>query len=146
MTIHYSVQQTSINASPRVMLRPNEMGGRVRIAWFEFTCGTTAPATGELIALTTLPKGARILGGVFAHNDLSDVGNSTIAIGDGVTADKYVTATAVHAAAAVFEFAHTIALYLGQLLAAETTLWATVGTANLTVGRILKGYVLYAVD
>jgi hypothetical protein len=145
MASYKSVQQTNMDASPRVMLRPNEMGGRVRVAYWEYTtvaAGLVHDA--DTLALVTLPKGARILGGMYVTEDM---GASSEAVDIGIvgTVAKYASNALVDTAGA-FAFANTIALNFGELLTAETTIIASPETDDWAAAAKFYGYILYAVD
>lgn len=146
MASYKSVQQTSIDASPRVMLKPNEMGGRVRVAYWEFTTHATLGLVhdADTVDLVTLPKGARILGGMYVTEDM---GASSEAVDIGIvgTVAKYASNALVDTAGA-FAFANTIALNFGELLTAETTIIASPETDDWAAGAKFYGYILYAVD
>lgn len=71
MAVAYkSVQETKRTAIPQQRLTPSEMGGRVRIAMFDFvTPGILYP--GDWVKLCPLPLSARILGGSIQVPDMS---------------------------------------------------------------------------
>lgn len=70
MASYKSVQETKRTAIPQQRLMPSEMGGRVRIAMFDFvTPGILYP--GDTVKLCPLPPSARILGGSIQVPDMS---------------------------------------------------------------------------
>lgn len=145
MAVLKSDQRTNQDKVPAVMLEPNEMG-KVRAAYFSFTVPTGNAAIGDTIQLVKLPKDSRILGGRAAFEAMSTgAGVADMQVGISGTAGKYLGATSVDAAGAS-DFANTVALNLGEKLAAETTIIATVGTEAWAAGKKLLGYVLYVVS
>src|SRR3990172_3437522 len=70
MSTYKSVQQTKITGVPMISIGPSELGGRERIAHFDYlTEAIVYP--GQTIDLTTLPQSARILGGEVKFEDMS---------------------------------------------------------------------------
>ena len=66
MATVYSTQRTNNRASPVVMNKANELGGRVRIAHGVYEASSLA--SGDVIELFILPDGARLLEGSLAHD------------------------------------------------------------------------------
>lgn len=146
MTAHKSVQETKRQASPPKMLATDELAGRVRIAHFKFTVPAGDAAIDDTIDLTTLPKGARIIAGHLAYEAMSTGGAAaSVQIGTAASAAKYLGTTSVDAAGTT-AFANTVALAYGDLLAADTTIIATVKTEALAATKILTGHILYVLD
>lgn len=146
MTAHKSTQETKRTATPPKMLGTDELGGRVRVAFFAFTVPTATVAADETVDLFTLPKGARLLGGQIAAEAMSTGGAAaSIQIGVSGTPAKYLGTTSIDAAA-ISDFANTVALSYGELLSAETTIIATCKTEAWAATKILKGHVLYVLD
>jgi hypothetical protein len=146
MASYKSVQQTNIDASPRVMLKPNEMGGRVRVAYWEYVVPTGNIAVNDTIDLVTLPKGARILGGKSFNEAMTTAGGTAgYSIGIVGTVAKYGLTIDVDAAGSD-DFANTIALNFGELLTVQTTIIAKVTGEAWVAAAKFYGYILYAVD
>jgi hypothetical protein len=146
MAAYKSTQETKRTASPPKMLAAHELKGRVRVAWFDYTVPTGGVAVDDTVDLTTLPIGARILGGEMAFEAMSSAaGTAQIQVGDGTTADKYLGTTSVDAAG-TSPFANTIALNFGEVLEAETTLKATAKGEAWAAAKKLAGWVKYALD
>lgn len=144
MTAYQSDQATKRAAGQ--FLKTNESTGTRRVAFFSFTVPDATAAVDDTIELVTLPKGARILGGSYAAEAMSSgAGTATLSIGDGTTANKYLDAASVDAAASG-SFANTVALGFGAELTIDTTLVATVGGEAWAAGKALKGAVEYVVD
>ena len=144
MSTYKSSQQTNLDAMPRVNLKPNELGGRKRIAFWEFTTdAVVAVEVDQTIDLVTLPKGARILGG-FAVSEAMG-GASTVDIGVSGTPAKYASVLDI-AAAGADPFANTIALNYGSVLTAETVVFATIKGAVWAANKKFNGHINYAVD
>lgn len=137
-------------------LKPNQQGGRVRIATFTRVYGTEA--AGDNTALCKLPKGARIITGIAQVS--ATTGTATLAFGlMGTDASGYISAdntttadntAALKAAAAItttaqVALAATVALYSN--VETEKELYVTVTTAAAAMAsQTLSGYILYAVD
>jgi hypothetical protein len=68
MATVYSTQRTNSRATPVVMNKTNEMGGRVRVAHGVYEA-SALPAD-DVIEMFRLPDGARILTGSLAHDAL----------------------------------------------------------------------------
>jgi len=136
-------------------LKPSELGGRERTAFFSHA--SVAEATADTINLTVLPAGARVVGMRFCCNDMSTAGAATLTIGDVGDPDRLVLAFDVGTAAiaerndgAVFLGLRTPSLItpdvgFGYTYAAETIITSTVAVAALTVG-LMFGTITYVVD
>ena len=99
MATVYSTQRTNNRASPVVMNKANELGGRVRIAHGVYEASSLA--SGDVIELFILPDGARLLEGSLAHDALGS--STTLSVG--YAAHTNAAGTAVSAAAAAYKAA-----------------------------------------
>ena len=99
MATVYSAQRTNSRATPAVMNKANELGGRVRVA--HGTYEASSLASGDVIEMFVLPDGARLLTGSLAHDALS--ASTTLSVGYG--AHTNAAGTAVSAAAAAYKAA-----------------------------------------
>ena len=99
MATVYSTQRTNNRASPVVMNKANELGGRVRIAHGVYEAASLA--SGDVIELFILPDGARLLEGSLAH----DAMGSSTTLSVGYAAHTNAAGTAVSAAAAAYKAA-----------------------------------------
>ncbi len=99
MATVYSTQRTNNRASPVVMNKANELGGRVRIAHGVYEAASLA--SGDVIELFILPDGARLLEGSLAHDALGS--STTLSVG--YAAHTNAAGTAVSAAAAAYKAA-----------------------------------------
>ena len=99
MATVFSTQRTNSRATPVVMNKANELGGRVRVAHGVFEASSLA--SGDVIEMFILPDGARLLEGSLAHDALGS--STTLSVGHAA----YVNAdgTAVAAAAAAYKAA-----------------------------------------
>ena len=143
MATYSSTQYSNYTSVPANLVKPNELGGRQRVAYFSVTTSAFA-STGDTINLTTLPKGARIVGGRIAW--AANAASTTLTVGTSASATRYLGSTAVGASAGAADFANTVALNLGDELTAITVLVATPGGATWTAGTSILGYVEYVVD
>ena len=99
MATVYSAQRTNTRATPAVMNKSNEMGGRVRVA--HGTYEASALASGDVIEMFVLPDGARLLEGSLAHDALG--ASTTLSVG--YAAHTNAAGTAVSASAAAYKAA-----------------------------------------
>ena len=97
MATVYSTQRTNSRATPVVMNKANELGGRVRVAHGVYEASSLA--SGDVIEMFTLPDGARLLEGSLAHDALGS--STTLSVGH--AAYKNADGTAVSAAAAAYK-------------------------------------------
>ena len=99
MATVYSTQRTNTRATPAVMNKANELGGRVRVA--HGTYEASSLASGDVIEMFILPDGARLLEGSLAH----DAMGSSTTLSVGYAAHTNAAGTAVSAAAAAYKAA-----------------------------------------
>jgi hypothetical protein len=121
----------------------NEKGSAERIVYFEKTVPAGNLAIADRIPMFTVPKGARILGGRVCGEAMSTGGAAASGrIGDGTTSNKYLDDTSFDAIAQA-DFANTLALGYGTVLAADTTFYMTVVTEAWLAGKKLAGHLRY---
>lgn len=99
MATVYSAQRTNSRATPAVMNKANELGGRVRVA--HGTYAASSLASGDVVEMFVLPDGARLIEGSLAHDALGS--STTLSVGYG--AHTNAAGTAVVAAAAAYKAA-----------------------------------------
>ena len=99
MATVYSAQRTNSRATPAVMNKANELGGRIRVA--HGTYEASALASGDVIEMFVLPDGARLLTGSLAHDALG--ASTTLSVG--YAAHTNAAGTAVSASAAAYKAA-----------------------------------------
>ncbi len=99
MATVYSTQRTNTRATPAVMNKANELGGRVRVAHGVYEASSLA--SGDVIEMFILPDGARLLEGSLAHDALGS--STTLSVGH--AAYKNADGTDVSAAAAAYKAA-----------------------------------------
>ncbi len=153
MATVYSTQRTNNRATPVVMNKANELGGRVRVAHGVYEAASLA--SGDVIEMFILPDGARLLEGSLAHDALGS--STTLSVGH--AAYKNADGTAVAAAAAAYKAAAastsaqkvdiiaTLALGSGTELDADkdgVTVTATMGGAAGT--GTIEVTIKYVVD
>lgn len=95
MATVYSAQRTNSRATPAVMNKANELGGRVRVA--HGTYEASSLASGDVIEMFVLPDGARLLEGSLAHDALG--ASTTLSVGYAAHTNSAGTAVAASAAA-----------------------------------------------
>lgn len=133
-----SVFATNRDTIPRALTQGGEMGNKVRRAYAKYTLlGTEAEAC--LIEMLKLPKGAIVLpiSSIYTQDLGTDV---NLTVGDGTTADKFLTATAGTTAA------RTNFTGMPTELAAETTLYVTLvdaGSFAVVAGQYFEIEVYY---
>ena len=99
MATVYSTQRTNARATPVVMNKANELGGRVRVAHGVYEASSLA--SGDVIEMFILPNGARLLQGSLAHDALGS--STTLSVG--YAAHTNAAGTAVSAATAAYKAA-----------------------------------------
>ena len=99
MATVYSTQRTNSRATPAVMNKANELGGRIRVA--HGTYEASSLASGDVIEMFIMPDGARLLEGSLAH----DAMGSSTTLSVGYAAHTNAAGTAVSAAAAAYKAA-----------------------------------------
>ena len=99
MATVYSAQRTNTRATPPVMNKANELGGRIRVA--HGTYEASSLASGDVIEMFVLPDGARLLEGSLAHDALG--ASTTLSVG--YAAHTNAAGTAVSASAAAYKAA-----------------------------------------
>jgi hypothetical protein len=153
MATVYSTQRTNNRATPVVMNKANELGGRIRVAHGVYEASSLA--SGDVIEMFILPDGARLLEGSLAHDALGS--STTLSVGH--AAYKNADGTAVSAGAAAYKAAAastsaqkvdiiaTLALGSGTELDADkdgVTVTATMGGAAGT--GTIEVTIKYVVD
>jgi hypothetical protein len=136
-----SAQITQMVAVPTEHVKVNELGGRVRTAYFSVAAVPTG--VGDTMTLTRIPKGARVLRGVLQFT-VAQGASATTAIGISGTTGKY-RAAAVTNATTEFVYATTAAENMGNETTAEETIIATNAAAAWTAAAF-RGYIQYVVD
>jgi len=153
------VEYTLATAVGHTPVAPNQMGGRVRMAYFTYTTpATTGVTDGQNIGVAVIPKGARILGGKLeceamgttAAVDIGLKGNDNtgyIDADDSVADDDdlFLAAGDISSAASL-TFADTIARNYGYETEKEVVLVLTAETANWAAEKDLYGHIEYVVD
>ena len=97
MATVYSTQRTNSRATPAVMNKANELGGRVRVAHGVYEASSLA--AGAVIEMFVLPDGARLLEGSLAHDALGS--STTLSVG--YAAHKNAAGSDVAASAAAYK-------------------------------------------
>lgn len=146
MAIFKSDQITNDESKPRVLNPARDIDARSRVAVYTVT-NPAGFAAADTFRLGTLKKDWRILGMRVTAPATFSAATGTLSIGVSGTAAKYMPATD-SAAALSADGAHTDALFHGEVLAADTELIATAGTAGAGAGvaGTLKVIVRYSRD
>ena len=150
-----SYQVTDKDASPKVMLKPNEGYARARALWFSFDTGAAGPAVGDVIQLVTVPAKARVLG-IYANWEAMSSGAGVAGgdFGDGGDPDRFITALSMDAAGSGFQALRLDgtnglrepALGVGYEYTIEDTVDITVTGEAWAANAMLRGFVLIARD
>lgn len=153
MATVYSTQRTNARATPVVMNKANELGGRVRVAHGVYEASSLA--SGDVIEMFLLPHGARILSGSLAHDALGSsttlsVGHAAYTDSDGnavaLDADEFKAAAASTSAQKV-DVAATLALGSGiEIDANEDGYPVTVTMGGAAGTGTIELTMLYALD
>jgi len=114
----------------------------VQAATEDYTVSTTL-ATGDIIQMVKVPKGARIIGGHVAFN-LTGTPNLPFSLGDGGDADRFMTSTTVNSTAAFQAFNSSV---MDHDYTDDDTIDLTVGTVTAApTGGTITVTVLYQMD
>lgn len=133
-------KQTGSNAGK---LLPSEFGGRVRVVHGSIV-PDSAYASGSVLELARLPKGARILPISQLHFEAGQSASMTISVGDSGDNDRYLAAKAPGASAvSVALNANVLGNYT---LPEEDVIIATVGGAALTANKKIFFDLYFVVD
>lgn len=133
-------KQTGSNAGK---LFPSEFGGRVRVVHGSIV-PDSAYASGSVLELARLPKGARILPSSQLHFEAGQSASMTISVGDSGDNDRYLAAKAPGASAvSVALNANVLGNYT---LPEEDVIIATVGGAALTANKKIFFDLYFVVD
>ena len=115
-------------------------GGKVRVQVDSYTIN--AKASGTVINVAKLPKGATFLRGLIVTDGLGS--GVTVKLGDSGDDDRYMAATSVASAGAVE--ANAIA-GVGYSLSSDTTLFLTTGGATtVSSDKTIKTVILYSLE
>lgn len=145
MATLYSNQQVKINSPGNSLVDgTKEKAAYSKVDLFERSTSATtdnpgAVAQNDVLVLTRLPKGARILGGQLSFTALGAGVTGTLALG----AQNLITAATSLAAAGSAAIGSTIALGFGYTLPADTDLTLTIGGGNPAASQTISGYVEY---
>jgi len=152
MATVYSVQKTKWDQnSPSEMIKTNELGGRVRVAYGSYTAATEQSD----IHMFNLPNGARILSGIVSHAALGS--STTISVGHAVynnaagtevalDVDEFKAAAASTGVVSVAIVA-TVALGLGTVVDADKDGFpVTVSLAGSNGAGLIELVMTYAFD
>ena len=145
-----STQYAKTLDTPSVKLDTNELHGRVRVAYADFT----AAGAQETISMFKLPNGARIIGGRVNHAALGS--STTLSIGHaaydnaaGTTVaadvDEYKAAAASTSVSA-FNIAATTALGENSVVDAPNGLVVTATTAGGDATGLIEVQMTYVLD
>jgi|TARA_R110002126_G_scaffold43035_1_gene123718 hypothetical protein len=145
-----STQYAKTLDTPSVKLDTNELHGRVRVAYADFT----AAGAQETISMFKLPNGARIIGGRVNHAALGS--STTLSIGHaaydnaaGTTVaadvDEYKAAAASTSVSA-FNVAATTALGENSVVDAPDGLVVTATTAGANATGLIEVQMTYVLD
>tara|TARA_R110000823_G_scaffold231509_1_gene358183 strand:- start:140 stop:601 length:462 start_codon:yes stop_codon:yes gene_type:complete len=153
MATTYSVQKTKWSQnSPKDFIKPNEIHGRVRIAYALYEASSVAVGTIEMF---NLPNGARILSGELVHDALG--GSTTASVGHAAYVNSAGTVVALdvdeYKAAAASTGIVTVGIAATSALGRNSVVDAnedgipiTVVTAGAAATGTIELTMLYVVD
>ena len=154
MATVYSVQKTAWDQThPSKKIKPNETGGRVRVAYALYEASSLA--AGDVIEMFNLPNGARVLEGTLTHDAMG--GSTTLSVGHAAYNNAAGTAVALDAdeffAAAASTSITTVAVAVTAALGRNTVIDAdatgypvTVTLAGGTGNGTVELQMYYVVD
>ena len=154
MANFYSDQITNFRASPKTFLKPSELAGRVRVAYFSYTTpSASAPAVADFVAMTKVPANSRVLSGQVVWEALSsaagtagaDWGQATDDAGTSFAAD-FVSALNMDAAGAQVFTAVIDKIPLATPYTSERYLLAKVTGEAWATTKKVQGFFTYVID
>lgn len=137
-----SVQEANRLAVPLVRQTPTDYYGRVRTSTFEYVT-TGAETTSDIIQLTMVPLGAKIISGKIAFGSFGS--GLTASIGYTGAPTRYLNAGAI-ATAGTLTFADSVANNTNDILTAQQGIILTVGGGTAAASIKLYGHIDYVVD
>lgn len=145
-TTHLSTQLAQVNGEDSSFLGPYDYEGRKRISFFD-KVNTPAVSSG-IVALASLPAGARITKGVLHHGAHGGSAAGVIAFVpfDGSTALADLSGSLALVSAGTKAFADTIANGYGYVTPQSGYVCLVVSAALATGAAVIKGEVEYVVD
>jgi hypothetical protein len=159
MATYKGRNNTSLQATPQVLVKVKELGGRMRAMYDDFTMGTTAGLIGDVIQLAKLPSGAKVYWArvnietaSFGAGVTFDVGHSAGLSGssaEAADADSIVAALAGSALSANQYINPASSAIIYKEFADEVYLTATVAGANFNTANTtakISVLVMYALD
>ena len=149
-----STQYANTASVPPTLNKPNELGGRVRVAYFSYVVGTAGLGNGDIVNLTLLPTGSRVIGGRLTWDALGT--SVTVKVGYSGSDAKYLSATSA-ASAGGTDIANLTTLGFGDEYSATSsntigqgrTIFLTTGgaaTSSTTSTTTISGVIKYVVD
>ena len=144
-TFNTGYPYSNLVAVPPVMDKPVELGGRVRVAYGKVTIpAASVPGTGDIVNITKLPLGAKILSLQAKWEDLNS-GSDTLTLKAGTTAIS--AALNVGTAQSAYAFDYT-GVGVDIDTEAKRLISATLGGAALngTAGNKFEFLLTYALD
>lgn len=152
MATNYGVGHTKLVASPREYLTPDNLHGRMRIAYDKFTL-TADLALNDVIKMGKLPKGARVVGYWLKSDDLS-AASGTLDLGyaassDGVEAaddNAFLAAVDVTSATTKGHTDQANMVGLGKKFSAEVDIEVKVHADTDATSGSIETCIMYVVD
>lgn len=143
MATYYSTQMAAALAVPQTPLRPDELDGVVRIAYWSYRV-TGAEANSDLVVLTAIPKDARFVAVFIANADaggsmLAEIGTPNVNLSNGA---PYQFGTA----GTDWWIMPSLATRFSRDPAGGQVRLTLITPSALTVGAVLRGYFLYVTD
>jgi hypothetical protein len=152
MATVYSTQVTALDVtSPAAVLKPSELAGRVRIAYFDYTTPSSgAPAVGDVLRAVKLPKHARVIDFMLVWEALSS-GGGTAGADVGLSASgqgaRYLAALNMDSAGTQRGTPTIDKLPDGTLLADNPTYFTLTVTGEAwATSKKIQGWVSYVKD
>lgn len=141
----YSTQQQKVEDNG--VFDANELGGAVRVAYFEYTT-TGSESAGDTLVLTTVPKGARMLAGEMHADEIDATGDdattpTTFRIGDADDDDRFLAAQNFGGADFNGQINAPAEAGFGFVTTGETEMVMTFDAIDAEADKTIKGYFLY---
>ena len=136
MATFYSDVRTALASKPAAAVQGTLRGGKIRTRVSKYEA--SGQAAGSLLEMDALPVGARLLRGKLVADALG--ASSTLALGDGTTANKYLAATST-ASASSTELTIPISALEAGYTAEEKFILTTAGAAITGTVMLVLEYV-----
>lgn len=137
-------------ATPQNRVESYDLGGKVRFATMKYTAPATGmPQIGDvLVWVPALPNGARVIPHLTKLYFATGTASSTLTVGDGASAARYLAATAIATAgsAACEAAAASGGTYITGTASGDQMITSTVAGAQIKASQVITLHLAYVHD